>query len=169
MAACSTTWTLAAPPILRLEVRPHPWLTLPCPLRARMLTSGSAAPADGGNIEGTQTASIDQAYNTTAACLSPPAAGPPLCPTFQVRLRHCSCRLLCVYDSADLQRLAIAERPVLPNITAHPLRLPGGFLRPWHPELPVAHRGHLGVAQVGCMCALFVARVKLCLLKAIMR
>ena len=40
---------------------------------------------DGGNIEGTQTQTIDQAYSTTAACLKPPSTAPPFCATFQVR------------------------------------------------------------------------------------
>lgn len=40
--------------------------------------------ADGGNIEGTQTQTIDQAYNTTANCLKPPSSAPPLCATRQV-------------------------------------------------------------------------------------
>ena len=40
--------------------------------------------ADGGNIEGTQTQTIDQAYNTTANCLKPPSSAPPLCATLQV-------------------------------------------------------------------------------------
>ena len=40
--------------------------------------------ADGGNIEGTQTQIIDQAYNTTANCLKPPSSAPPLCATLQV-------------------------------------------------------------------------------------
>ena len=67
-------------------------LAMLCPQRSNRVYKYNLDPCapthiligDGGNIEGTQTQTIDQAYSTTAACLKPPSTAPPFCATFQV-------------------------------------------------------------------------------------